>query len=148
MPWIVEYVHQVINELGYGSIRIAVKCDKAPDLQLLRRQVSARRSAATVPIDVETRESKGNRAVERAVRTWQGQFLTLKCHLETSIDLVLPESHPVLTWCAFLAAGVLNRSVVKSHDVTVFEYACGHRTKVALTRCGEVVPWRAKRHSG
>ena len=78
-PWLVEYVHQVINELGYGGIKIAVKCDKAPDLQLLRRQVSARRSAATVPIDVETRESKGNGAVKQAVRTWQGQFRTLKC---------------------------------------------------------------------
>ena len=73
-----EYVRQVINELGYGGIKIAVKCGEAPDLQLLRRQVSARRSAATVPVDVETRESKGNVAVERAVRTWQGQFRTLK----------------------------------------------------------------------
>ena len=138
-PWVVEYFYQVINELGYGGIKIAIKCDKAPDLQLLRRQVSARRSAATVPIDVETRESKGNGAVERAVRTWQGQFRTLKCQLEESIGLVLPKSHPVLQWCAFWAAGVLNRSAVKSHGRTVFEYACGHRTKIALSRFGEAV---------
>ena len=82
------------------------------------------------------------------MRTWQGQFRTLKCQLEESIGLVLPKSHPVLQWCAFWAAGVLNRSAVKSHGRAVFEYACGHRTKIALARFGEAVLWRAKRHSG
>ena len=47
-PWVVKYFYSVINELCYGGIMIAIKCDKAPELQLLRRQVSARRSSATV----------------------------------------------------------------------------------------------------
>ena len=30
----------------------------------------------------------------------------------------------------------------------MFEYACGHRTEIALARFGEAVLWRAKRHAG
>ena len=28
-PWIVEYVKNVIYELGYGDLKIAIKCDQA-----------------------------------------------------------------------------------------------------------------------
>ena len=63
----------------------------------------------------------------------------MKCQLEELIGVVLPKSHPVLQWCAFRSAGVLNRSAVKSHGATVFEYACGHRTKFALSRFYEAV---------
>ena len=71
-PWVVEYVYSVLCELGYAGIAVSMKCDQAPELKELRRQVSLRRSAPTVPIDVPVRESKANGAVERAVKTWQG----------------------------------------------------------------------------
>ena len=108
-PWIVEYIVNILIELGYGGVKIAMKHDAALELRELRRQVSARRSAQTVPIDVPVRESKANGAVEKAVRTWEGQFRTLKSHLETGIDMVLPREHPALQWCAWWAAAVLNR---------------------------------------
>ena len=28
-PWIVEYVKNIIHELGYGELKIAIKCDQA-----------------------------------------------------------------------------------------------------------------------
>ena len=123
---------QVSNKLGFGGIEIAVKCHKAPDLQLLRQQVSSLRSSFAVPIHVATRESTGKGDVEQAVNTWPGQFRTSKCQPGESIGLVLPNSHPVPRWCAFWAAGVLDKSAANSHKRTVFEYACGHRTRAAL----------------
>ena len=80
-PWVVDFVVNVLSELGYAGVMVAMKHDKAPELLDLRRQVSARRAAPTVPIDVPVRESKANGAVEKAVQTWQGQFRTLKIHL-------------------------------------------------------------------
>ena len=54
--WLVELVTNIITELGYGGIKIAVKIDGAKDLRELRKGVTAKRSAPTVPLDVPTRE--------------------------------------------------------------------------------------------
>ena len=69
--WLVQYIVAILSELGYGGTRIAIKCDQAPELQKIRREIAARRTAATVPLDVPVKESKGNGAVEKAIRTWQ-----------------------------------------------------------------------------
>ena len=73
----------------------------------LRRLVSAKRSQPTVPLDVPVRESKGNGAVEKAVRTWQGQFRTLKSHLESEIGTEIDKKHPILQWMAWWAGSLL-----------------------------------------
>ena len=67
-----EYVKAVIGELGYGGVRVALKHDHALELVKLRAEVTATRSAPTVPMTTPVKESKCNGAVERAVRTWQG----------------------------------------------------------------------------
>ena len=54
----------------------------------------------------------------------------------------------MLQWCASWAGSVMNRSAVKSHGRTVYEYVTGHRMKCQLAMFGESVLWRAKRHSG
>ena len=84
--WLAEYVKAIIDELGYSGVRIVIKHDNAKELVRLRSEVAARRTAPTVPIDTPVKESKCNGAVERAVRTWQGQFRTLKDHLEHEIE--------------------------------------------------------------
>ena len=104
-PWIVEFVKNVIHELGYGQLKISIKCDQARELQELRREVAATRTAPTVPIDVPVRESKANGGMERSVRTWSGQFRTLKSHLEYETKIQIPLHHPVLQWMAWWAAG-------------------------------------------
>ena len=98
-PWIVEYVFNVLNELGFSGVRVAMKSDAAPELQELRRLVAAKRSAPTVPIDVPVRESKANGAVERAVRTWRGQFRTLKSHLDSRRSARAVSAAPLASWC-------------------------------------------------
>ena len=147
-PWVVDYVAKVIEELGYGGIKISIKCDAAPDLRALRRFVSAKRSSPTVPIDVPARESKANGAMEKAVRTLSGQFRTLKSQLEEGIGCTLDKRHPVLQWCAWWAASSLGRVAVKSHGRTVYEYVTGHRMRNQLSMFGESVMWRANRYAG
>ena len=100
-PWIVEYVCSVLNKLGYSGIKVALKRDAALELRELEKLAAAKRSCATVPMEVPARESKANGAVERAVRTWQGQLQTLKSHFEPGIDMKLPREHPILQWCAW-----------------------------------------------
>ena len=54
-----------------------MEMDGAWELLRLRREVTAFRSAPTVPIDLMKKEMKNNGAVEKAVPTWEGQFRTL-----------------------------------------------------------------------
>ena len=63
--------------------------------------MAARRTTATVPTPVPVRESKGNGAVEKGVKTWQGQFRTLKDNLGHGIGVEVPKGHPVLQWLAW-----------------------------------------------
>ena len=119
--WIAQYLVSFISELGYGGVRIAIKCDQAPELLKFRMQIAARMTAATVPINVPVKESKGNGAVEKAIRTWQGQFRTLKDHLEYMIDTPLGPRHPALTWCAWWASLLLNRFRVTPNGRTPWE---------------------------
>ena len=60
--------------------------DGARELIQLRREATALISAPTVPIDVVKKESKIFRAVEKAVQTLEGQFRTLKSHIEFELD--------------------------------------------------------------
>ena len=68
-PWIVEYVKNIIYELGYSELKIAMKCDQAKELQELRRAVANSRTPPTVLMDVPVRESEANGGIEKAVRT-------------------------------------------------------------------------------
>ena len=138
----------IIAELGYYGVKIAIKCDGAPELKEIRKLVSAKRSQPTVPLDVPVRESKGNGAVERAVRTWSGQFRTLKSHVESEIGEEIDKKHPMLQWMAWWAAALLCRVPIKSHGRTVYEYVTGHVMKAPLACFGEALMWRRKRHPG
>ena len=71
-------------------------------------------------MDVPARESKANGAMEKAVRTWAGQFRTLKSHLEYETKIELPLHHPVLQWMAWWAAGIFTRFAVRHHGRTAF----------------------------
>ena len=77
----------VLSELGYYGVNVALKSDAAPELRELKKVVAAKRSSPTVPLEVPIRESKAHGAVARADRTWQGQFRTLKSHLSQRLIL-------------------------------------------------------------
>ena len=144
-PWIVAWVKAVIDQFGYGGIKIGMKMNGARELLQLRREVIALRSAPTVPIDVMKKESKNNGAAGKAVQTWEWQFRTFTSHIEFELDEAIPKDHPVLQWCTWWAAQVVNRAAVKHNGRTVYEYITGHQTKAPLVCFGETVYWREKR---
>ena len=88
-----------MHELGYGGIKVAIKCDAAPDHIALGRFVAAKRASPTVPIDVPARESKDNGAMERVVRTWSAQFRTLKSQFEEGIGCSLDKAFCIAVAC-------------------------------------------------
>ena len=146
--WLVVCVHALIEELGYGQVKVAVKCDQAPELQSLRSRLGALRSAPTVPIDVPVKESKMIGAVERAVRSWEGQFRTIRDHLESEMaaqNFEVPVMHPIWTWCAWWSATVLNRFAIRDNGRTSYEMVTGHKTKVPVVGFGEHILWRYPR---
>ena len=124
-----------------SGVKVALKNDAAPELRELKKLVVAKRSCPTVPLEVPARETKANGAVERAVRTWQGQFRTLKSHFESGIDMTLPREHPILQWCAWWATSLLNRVAITSHGRTVFEYATANHMKTQLACFGQAFLW-------
>ena len=95
------------------------------------------RTSPTVPIDVATRESQGNGAVEKSVKTWQGQFRTIKSHLETEIGCVIPHQHKILQWAGWWASQIIYRYAIRHHGRTSYEYVTGHKTKAPITTFGE-----------
>ena len=97
-------------------------------------------------MDVPVRESKANGAMEKSVRTWSGQFRSLKSHLEYELKIEIPLHHPVLQWMAWWAAGIFNRYAVRHHGRTAHEYATGHKTKLPVACFGETVLWRQRRN--
>ena len=147
-PWVIGYVHSIICELGYGGVRIAFKSDRAAELIQLRQEVARLRTAPTVPILSATKESKSNGDMERAVRTWQGQYRTLKMQVEEMTGSDLPSGHVALQWCAWWAAGILSRFRVRPSGRTPYETTTGHKSKVPIACFGEHILWQSKRVLG
>ena len=115
-PWVVEYFHHASNELGYGGIKVAIQCDKAPDLQLLRQHVSTRRSSATVPIEVETRES--------------GEQLSAEDHL----DSIMHASPGVRSLNIELRSWKCSRMTLKRYPFTFHQPVAFHQPQLNLVR--------------
>ena len=144
-PWIIRYVYGLICEMGYAGTRIAIKCDGAPELKALRQGIANLRSAPTVPLDTPVKESKANGGMEKSVRTWQGQYRTIKDQMEFQCGIVLPRNHAILKWCAWWAASLLNRFSVKANGRTPYESTTGHKTKQPIACFGERILWQNKR---
>ena len=143
--WLADLVKAILDELGYAGVRIAIKNDNAQELIKLRSEVTARRAAPTVPLESPVAESKCNGAVEKAVRTWQGQFRTLKDHLEYEIGEELGPRSTIWTWCAWWAASLLNRVKVTTTGRTPYELYTGHKARVPVAAFGERILWRVPR---
>ena len=84
-----------------------------------------------------------NGAVERAVRSWEGQFLTVRDPLESEIAAIgdrQPDAkRPLWQWCAWWASSILNRYAVRPNGRTTYELITGHQTKLLVVSFGQHV---------
>ena len=51
-PWVVEYVFNAFNELGYSESKMALKSGAVPEIKELKGSVAARRLSPTMPLEV------------------------------------------------------------------------------------------------
>ena len=93
--WEMVCVKNFIDQLGYGGVRVGIKHDNAKEFMAIRRGVAQLRGAPTTLIKVPVRESRANVASERAVRTWECQYRTIKHHVDTELKSQLKPTHPI-----------------------------------------------------
>ena len=108
VPWVLKWIIEKMNDMGYAGVKLTVKSDGEPAIVALVEALAVARKAETVPIRSPARESRCNGKVERAVRTWRGQFVLMKDHVETMLGKELPANCAMLTWLVMHAAQTLN----------------------------------------
>ena len=81
IKWVITLIVKKLETLGYGGVKVTLKSDGEPAMKAVVEAVALARKAETAIIQPPKRESKCNGAAARAVRTWRGQLITLKCHL-------------------------------------------------------------------
>ena len=75
-----------------------MKSDQEPAILDLKKDVAIKRQTKTVMVDSPVRESKSNGAVDRAVKTWQGQFRTLRHQLEARLGEKIRKGSAMMSW--------------------------------------------------
>ena len=90
-----------------------------------------------------------NGEVERAVRSWEGQFRTVRDHLEGEIAAIdgrqIDAKHKCWQWCAWWASSISNRYAVRPNGRTAYARITGHQTKLLVVSFGQHVLWRLPR---
>ena len=88
------------------------------------------------------RESKCNGAVERAVRTWQAQFRTLRPQFESRIGTKLRKGSSMMSWLISFTSEVLSNFKVHANGSTTYEMTTGHRCEHSVHCFGAKVHFK------
>ena len=131
-----------VEDSGYNGVSITMKSDQGADIVLLKKAVSIKRQAETTMVESPVRASKANGQIERAIKTWQGQFRTLRLQLEDRIGCKLSKGSPLMSWLVNFAADVLCRHKVHDNGLTNYEMVTGHRFKQATCGFAEKVHYK------
>ena len=127
---------------------MALKSDGEAAVMALKGAIAAERRGSTPLIESPVRESKGNADVERAPRTWQGQFRCMKHVFEemsglAGKGLTLPLDHLLTGWLAAWACEVRFKIGSRRDDGrTKYEAMVGHRCRHPVLEFGEIVVFR------
>lgn len=113
----VKWLGDKIEESGYNSVKVILKSDQEESIKALKKAVSIKRHSETTMIESPVRVSKANGRIERAVRTFQAQFRTLRLYLQDKIGAKIQEGTPIMSWLINFTADVLNRA--KVHEQTM-----------------------------
>ena len=142
VPWVVAWIVGKLEEAGYSGVKLTLKSDQEPAIVALKKAVALRRKAITALIESPVRESQSNGAIERAIRSWEGQFRTLRHQLEANMGAKLALSHALVEWMVVWAGDLITRYVLRENGRTAFESITGHRCKQPAFLFGETVMFR------
>ena len=120
-------------------VHITIKTDQEPGIMSLTKAIAVRRKAPTATIDSPVRESQSNSEVERAIRTWRGQFRVLRVQLEENIGTKVPITHPLIGWMVIWAGELIMKFAVKENGRTGYENITRHKCNHPLVMFGETM---------
>lgn len=141
--WVIDALIKDLESMGYAQCKICIRCDRESSLLAIRRAlIRKRKNVQTVPLDVPVRESKSNGAMERAIRTWQGEFRTLKECLQLKIGEPIPINSTIAEWMSWWAAELINRVRKNGFGRTAFQMILGKNSARPLAPFGEMVDWK------
>ena len=106
------------------------------------KAVALKRQAKTTVIESPVRESQSNGTIERAFRTWESQFRTLRHQFEANIGKELDLKHPLTEWMVIWAGDLITRYALRENGRTCYESMTGHRCKQPVCMLGESAMFR------
>ena len=78
---LVDWVRCNLRDAGYTGVRITFKSDGGEGMKALKGRVALKWKFETSIIQSPVRESKSNGAMEASIRSWKGQYRTLRLYL-------------------------------------------------------------------
>ena len=148
VDWVVAAVTKSISDMGYGNVRIAIKCDAELAIRAVRDAVSMRRTAPTTPLDSPVREAQGNGGMERAIKTLQGQYRTLLLQLCDKLGEDVKNNIEMLQWLAYWIGMPLNRYMFHDNGKTSYQMTTGHTCRRPIAGVGEKISWKQSAKPG
>ena len=138
----VEWLSKKIEDSGYNGVGITMKSDQGADIIQLKKAVSVKRHAETTMVESPVRVSKANGQIERAIRTWQGQFRTLRGQLEDRLGCKILKGSPIMSWLINFSSDVLCRYKIHDNGRTNYEMVTGHRFRQPACGFAEKVHYK------
>ena len=136
---VVSWVVGKLEECCYAGTPITLKSDQEPAMMSLKRAIAIRRRTETPLVESPVRESKSNGKIERAIRRWQGQFRTLRHHLEGRLGTKLENSSALIEWLIVWTADMLTKYAIHPQWPDILRYV--------LTTCLQAYGARVRRES-
>ena len=126
---VVKWVVDKLDECGYSGVSLTLKSDQEPAMLSLKQAIAIRRKAETPMIESPVRESKSNGKIERAIRSWQAQFRTMRHHLESRLKAKIDNSSALMEWLIVWVADILSKYRVTTNGKTAYEMYTHHACK-------------------
>ena len=136
---VVAWIFDKIEEAEHSGQQISLKTDQEESIMALKRAEIVRRKVPIVPIESKVRVSESNPRIERAIRTWRGQFRKLKLELEGRMHRRMEVDHPAAAWLASWAADVVLNYREQTHGRTAYADITGHKARHNVAGVGESV---------
>ena len=132
------------EEAGYAGVPVTIKSDQEPAMIALKQAIAVGRKVETIPIESPVRESTSNARIERAIRTWQVQFRTMRHHLESRIVEKLKKDSAIIEWLIVWVADLLSKYKVHESGRATYEMNTQHIWKGKVIGLGEKVHFQFK----
>ena len=137
-----------IRDMGYQGVTIILKGDQEPSIKAIQETISRRRNdGRTVPENSPVGESSANGAVERAIRSVQGQIRTIKDNVEAKTGEAMLRDSGTFKWLVEWSAATLTRYRITSNGRTSYAMIKGRQSRAQIAGFAEKILYMPLRSS-